>query len=218
MNGSQSIDTASSAVWSTRHGATARCHQTVRIDSSVYTKNRYSFCNMLRIRSNYLSMTSNRLLRDSKVSAMRSNCCFSSTAFWWVQHMILKSPAKLSSSDPSSESVIELLKNPSKPDFFCILAFLASSSASFFSLSISWMETSGIVSQKLKVVYKTSWYLFRFFGLDFTCSPWDDVQVDDGIENQQQVHRGNHHQIEKTRYDAPKLLRMETGCYKEWAR
>ena len=58
-------------------------------------------------------------------------------------------------------------------------------------------------------------YLLGFLGLNFTGTPRDDVEVDDGVEDEQQVHGRDHQQVQDTGHDAPKLLRMETGCYEE---
>ena len=82
----------------------------------------------------HLSIVSSRLLTSDKDSAIRSNCCPSLIGFGLVQHIILNSPAKENSRDPSVSSKLAPGINPRNPDF---LAFFLASSSFFFSASSS---------------------------------------------------------------------------------
>lgn len=51
-------------------------------------------------------------------------------------------------------------------------------------------------------------FLLRLLRDDLACAPRDDVQVDDRVQNQKQVHRRDGQQVNDAGGDAPKLLRM----------
>ena len=58
---------------------------------------------------------------------------------------------------------------------------------------------------------------FRFLLDDLARAPGDDVQVDDRVQDEQQVHGRDHEQVEHAGHDAPELLRMDAGRYEEGA-
>lgn len=59
--------------------------------------------------------------------------------------------------------------------------------------------------------------LLCLFHLDLASAPGDDVQINNRVKDQQKVHGGYREEIDDARYDAPKLLGMEAGCYEEGA-
>lgn len=58
-------------------------------------------------------------------------------------------------------------------------------------------------------------YLLSLLNLHLPCSPGDNVQVNDGVEDQQQVHGGDGQEVDEDGKDTLELLRMEDGCYEE---
>lgn len=50
-----------------------------------------------------------------------------------------------------------------------------------------------------------------------TGSPWDIVEIDEGVNDKEEVHRRNGHKIQQTWNNALKLLWVHTGCYEEWS-
>lgn len=59
--------------------------------------------------------------------------------------------------------------------------------------------------------------LFSLLGGDLTSTPGDDVQVDEGIDDEEEVHRGNTQQVQQTWNNTLKLLRMHTRRDEEGA-
>lgn len=100
----------------------------------------------------YFSMPSNLFSRASRVSAMRTSCCFSSIGLGWVQNIQRNKPAKENSIEPSSLSpgVGTFWRNPSNVFW---RAFLFASSASFRSSSSSYRNSSMQLFSEGKLLY-----------------------------------------------------------------
>lgn len=57
--------------------------------------------------------------------------------------------------------------------------------------------------------------LLCLFGGYFSCSPGNNVEVDDWVQNKEEVHRRDGQQVDDSRDNAPEFLRVQTGCYEE---
>lgn len=60
--------------------------------------------------------------------------------------------------------------------------------------------------------------LLRFLHLDLARSPGNDVEINDRVENEKQIHRRDREEVNDAGDDTPEFLWMETGCYKEGTR
>lgn len=63
--------------------------------------------------------------------------------------------------------------------------------------------------------YRNNPYLLGLLDLDLTGSPGDNIQVDDRVQDQQEVHGGNGQEVNQDGKDTLELLRMQDGRYDE---
>lgn len=61
-------------------------------------------------------------------------------------------------------------------------------------------------------------YLFGLFGQNFSCPPRHDVEVTQGVEDEEEVHGRYTEVVQETGDDTPELLRVKQGRDEETAR